>query len=307
MRIVITIVVLALSLMFLVATTAPFHAEAQTIDNTTSFITALEPATLQWMDASHVAVGAFDGFNETFNAAGNLLNQVELGGPFYQGSWVGENFSVGAEKLDLEIDIVGGISYKYTVTQVAAAAQIGGFLALGVGQEEIHDTGSDTRTKLPIYGASLRLAEVFFINAHGGVQTSQTSGAADLSRNVRRYSLGYRIRDETSGFSVRYLKETRESYVTSAGVVFGEEENAYYGIQLVFSNILLGVNGAKIAVTNETAGSGFDESRSGFRVGWLPQNGFSLVLRIEKRDRDLTPGTNYQERERTRLAVGYRF
>ncbi len=307
MRIVITIVVLALSLMFLIATTAPFHAEAQTIDNTTSFITALEPATLQWMDASHVAVGAFDGFNETFDAAGNLLNQVELGGFYYQGSWVGENFSVGAEKLEIEISPVGGTSYKYTETQVAAAAQIGELLALGVGQDEIHDTGSQTRTKLPIYGASLRLAEEFFIGAHGGVQTQTATGIEDLSRNVRRYSLGYHIRNESSGFSVRYLKETRDPYVTSAGVVFGEEENAYYGIQLVFSNILLGVNGAKIAVTNETADTGYDESRSGFRVGWLPQNGFSLVLRIENRERDFTPGTNYQERERTRLTVGYRF
>ena len=302
MRIFITIVTLVL----FTAVTAPFRAEAQTIDKTTSLITAWEPATLQWMDASHVAVGVFDGFNETFDSAGNLLNQVELGGAYYQGSWVGENFSAGAEKLEIEIDIVGGITYKYTDTQVAAAAQISEILALGVGQEEVHDTNSDTRTKLPIFGASLRLAEVFFINAHGGVQTSQTPGAADLSRNVRRYSLGYRIRDETSGFSVRYLKETMHPYQTGAGVISDEQDNAYFGIQIVFSNILLGVN-AKLDITNQTAGSGYEESRSGFRVGWLPQNGFSLVLRIEKRDRDFTPGTNYQERERSRLAVGYRF
>ncbi|HKI99610.1 MAG TPA: hypothetical protein VKB51_14140 [bacterium] len=311
-RVLIVIVAVALAAGSL-AGTAMAQVAAPALNPAALQTTALNPAVLQWSAPSRVSLGYFKGENTVYNAAGTQVQHVNLPGTIVQGRVVGDHVSASAEQLRLKIEPDGAPGWDYRETQLALAGQIGGAVALGAGQDQVVQNpppaGVDVKDTLALGGLSMRFGERVYLGIVSGKEKHQDPAVPDASRSVMRYGLGYGYHDKMDGFHAEYYHEQREALQIEVvpGVFSTQDEEKWDTgvLEFAVSGFYLGLVERKMSVIT-TGQPNFDERRHAVNVGWVPDQGFSVVLHVEKRDRTLANG-NTADRPRQWITVAYLF
>ena len=295
------------------AGSAAGQVAAPLLNPTALMITTENPAVLQWSTPSRITLGYFDGSNTNFNAAGVQTNVTDLSGGYVQARAVGESFAVGAERLQLDIKPQVGAAIDYVETQVAAAGQMGGMVALGVGQDKITQTpagGVADSNTLGLGGASLRFWERIYLGAALGTESLDLSPTSSVSRDVMRAGIGFHMRGADSGLHLEVTRETRAAYTVEVppGVSVDRDEETLDGahVEFIVANILVGLASRQWKVRNPTAATGWDEDNKIVVLGWVPAQGLAVVLRHETRERTNTNNST-QDRVRDRVAIAWQF
>jgi hypothetical protein len=206
------------------------------------------PSAMQWHESSVIGLIAGSGSGDILDPSGTSLAEGEnhsrtVNLRLHSAS---VSFGMDARRTTLEFASPDHLTFvnnrEETVTRVAAALQLGGLLALGIGREHgriestfrigppltngalppfngaiLESTGETTAT-LPLAGVSLRLGEVLYLGAAGGTETVQvmqndlltpatpppfaSTEDFEVERDVRRYGAGIRWRP-SAGNAVR--------------------------------------------------------------------------------------------------------
>jgi hypothetical protein len=287
----------------LVAGPAWAQVAAPNLDPTGILSTSLNPATLQWNASSVAGLGYFTGQNET-TSGGVLTNANTLTGPTAQLRLIGDYASVGVETLNLKIKpALGGATFNFTDSQAALAGQLGGFLALGVGEDvtNTNASGTNVRDALMNGGVSIRIAQRLYLGASSGTDTHSGLPFADAKRTITRFGVAYHMHDKMDGVHVEAYHEDWGELALNLGGVYTYQDKEKWDtvkVEVLKSGYLFALTSRKIVIDNRTIGTTSTEHRTGFDAGYVPDKGVSVVGRIESRHQDITPGNGVQERPR---------
>ncbi|MFQ5483500.1 MAG: hypothetical protein ACE5ER_12175, partial [Nitrospinaceae bacterium] len=209
----------------------------------TGALSTTNPGVLPWDGPSRVGGGLADLDSESTNA-GVVSPNFTGDGKFLLARFVGEMFAFGAEVLQFDIEDNAGNSASVDFVSMGFGAQFGDTFGVGVAREieEFEDPTLINTQSLTVFGASLRLGEVFYLGAATGTENVENATpilTVDADRTVSRFGVAYQTRDGEDGLHLEAYKEMVD-LITNP---FNQDEEDKTGIvlEIVFSNILLGV------------------------------------------------------------------
>ena len=264
--------------------------------NSASF-TPDNPAALAWGKASLVGGGVVQGTFYDFQVA----TSEDFDGEYLGFRWVGEFISVAAETHSVKgNDTLNPL--KDESTNVHAAFNLGGVLALGVAAEEMFNQGSDIKVERFTAGASLSLNEMFFVGA-ALMQEKETSSGFDLEREGTMFGVAFRIDGDMQWYGA-YDVIDLEDFTYQGVSQFGAIKQDTTTLQVNISNLLLGVGVFNVypeGATDDVAGD-FVE------IGWAPEDGLSITVRsLTTKVTDQAAGTDLEKSEMQSLTVAWLF
>jgi hypothetical protein len=256
-----------------------FVPEAIGLNGTT--FTPDNPAALAWGTPSRIGVGALQEKIESKNPFGNISQQAD--GSFGGLRLVGENFAVAADHLQMKIDELNS-QFEEKITGVQLSAQLGGFLALGIGGEDatIESPGNQTRDLTArTAGISLRLGEWFFLgyaSEHQKVEDSAAPPGFTLERDVSKAGVAVRIGGDWSWY-VEYWVLDNPEFESSLGSLPDSRFKAKTAsLQTNIQGLLLGASSTQVEVPSQ-ADRTVDIKIVSADLGWVPTSGPSLSAR----------------------------
>ena len=306
----------------------------------------INPATLIFGGPSRIGLGLASDrtFEETNN--GKTTTVAEGDGKFLgQGRFVGDFFAIGVEIGRVELTLPGtDFTGEINGSMVNATLQFGEILAIGIGQQNTELIRKGTfidfpippflapfeiveERSLPMVGASLRLADSFFIGVASGSETFNISvfvdispvppliiiGSEEVQRDVTRFGVGYFSRDLENGLHVEVYQEEREAVdlinpdVNLLLPILAGEETIGATLEVVFTNILIGLEKISTKFTNLTGAVIKEKKEQGISLGYAPANGFSIVLTRTDTENTFAGTENTENSEITFLGIGWLF
>ncbi|NIR28943.1 MAG: hypothetical protein GWN84_06435 [Gammaproteobacteria bacterium] len=256
---------------------------------------------------SRVGIGILPDVTVTDVPAAGAETEIATGdGTALQARLVGESFGFMAETLDIELEAdatvapPAGGTFETSDTIVAFAAKVGMAWGFSLGMEGAEEVETDNATgqsnteegSIISAGAVWRLSDVFSIGGTFGTETvEQTGGGTTVEgdRIVSRIGLGFYERDGEDGFHLEVFREGRgllEIRDAGGNLITGEEEETVGAtVEVVFSNILLGVE--VLSVSTDVVDPFVtpnphveEEDETTISVGWVPETGLAIVLTL---------------------------
>ncbi|HEX7926206.1 MAG TPA: hypothetical protein VF678_01365, partial [bacterium] len=196
---------------------------------------------------------------------------------------VGERFAFGIEQKHLA-DQEASIKDVSDLGSASLALQTGDSLAWGVGyntDKQVTDT-TDADIKEPVFGVSLRLAEIWFFGAAIGREsekykdTSGTPFTLSADRQTTRYGVGFRrggsvlVHIEAFG---GHKNELRDGVIS-----FGSEDFTGGTLEFALGPVFIG--GSTKRITYSQQGRDYTNVTTG-DIGYVPRQGFALTLHYE--------------------------
>jgi len=197
-------------------------------------------------------------------------------------TWVGQNVAVGALAERLRLSAVAPFTgaINLDANAVQAAAQFADRFSLGLGHESSHieDTtaggGSPEDLKLPVAGATLRLGDTVFLSLAGGTEKVAKQGVPEETRGVNRLGAAFYSRGKAGAVHLEAFREHR----AASGTVEPEQTTTGFTAEALWGPVLLAYEGHKNAKKDSTGASQGEDKVSNIAVGWVPDQGLSIVL-----------------------------
>lgn len=258
----------------------------------------INPAVLSWSGSSRMGGAIIE--LEASDVVGGVDTGIskEGDGKVLLGRFVGEFLSVGVEVYQHELtDTQTGDTNDFDGSMVSVALQFAEMISIGAGQQEAEfsDHSFQDLHSIPVAGVTLRLAEVFYLGAASGTETHTKSDVGlsqELDRAVTRVGVAYHMRNGDNGIHAEVYQEavaSGEDVLT--GFTDDEEASNGFTVELVFANILLGVQSIDTETTSTADVVIEERSKTTLSLGWVPEEGLSLVANmVEEEQTDPTSG-----------------
>jgi hypothetical protein len=232
--------------------------------------TPTNPATLSWDMPSRIGAG----YSQVKLDDGTQVNSGSAKQALAQ--HVGPRFGVGVAWANLSSPTVGG-TLDQTITIINGSMQFGGWLSLGLGHEKLsRDIGVQTYEEtVPVYGASVRLADVIYLGAVGGKSDANNNGATG-KRDVSRYGVAYYWHDKSGGLRVELARQRVDNVVT--GPVDGDANNIV-ALEAKMGRLMVGFLRHDDDVIDGATGTVIsNQKRNIYSLAWVPEQGLSYAL-----------------------------
>lgn len=270
------------------------------------------PAVLSWSGASRIAVSRTDLEAEITTPTLTLITNTAEG-TIVQGRYVGEFFSAAVESYQSElVDAIGGVTTDVDNFLAAVSFRFGDLLSAGVSQQtsEYVDANSSNMATLPLFGATLRIGETFFIGMATGDETVEESGggtAGEVDRTVTQFGVAYLARDGENGLHLEFFRQTVDGYTDPVLGTGFEEETDAFTVELIFSHLLAGYESVSTG-SFDTAGTPQNDTElTTITLGWAPEKGFSIVASVEEEEITNIASGNVFRIETTVIALAWVF
>ena len=300
----------------------------------------VNPAAQSFNKSSWVSAALSVDFTTESTIGGTTTTTREAEGDYLIGAQIsGEFLTLGAEADQLSFtrpntDFTGEFLFK----MVNLSIVLGESLAIGGGfhTREVNLSGTDTTTfppfdipftlteegSLPLLGAVIKFGDNFFAGFAAGDETVKQTATFDLTqlalgiqsaedegeRGILRYGIGYYSRDGENGLHAElYVEEI--DLLDFSDPNFSDidgEESTSLTLETIISNVLFSVEYTQTDLSNATGV--YAESKStDFSVGWVPEEGFSVVFSMGSVETvDSTTGDSENE-ESTFLGIAWLF
>lgn len=255
------------------------------------------PAALAWGKASLVGGGIIQGTYYDLQAT----TSDDFDGEYVGFRFVGDFISVAAETHSVtNSDTLNPI--KDESTNIHAAFNLGGVLALGVAAEEMFNQGSDINIERFTAGVSLALNDMFFVGA-AVVQEEGTFTTFDLEREGTMFGVAFRIDGDWQWYGA-YDVIDLDDLTWQGTVVGGAIKQDTTTLQVNIGNLLLGVGMFNVYPQGAT-----DDVFGDFvEIGWAPEDGLSITARsLTTKVTDQATGTDIEKSEMQSLTVAWLF
>ena len=226
---------------------------------------------------------------------------------------VGQNIGASIQYTRLEFKSdpsQGSITAKNVDWSAQLGAQLGGRFSVGIGLETSEFSSAlslPDKTNVQKLGATLRLADSFYLGAELNKETEENTGAAPpgkLSRNIRKYGAAYRWRDKERGVHVEVYRRFAPANSDPA-VGFTQDEANQHGatVEFVFASILVSYGSSK-TTAQDVAGVPQNTVRQHIAtIGYTPMTGLALVASSAK-NQSTDPVTGASVNEATTVSAG---
>jgi hypothetical protein len=307
-------IALTVTAVLLAAGTASAQVAAPSLNPTPTLRFAPgNPAVLPWDGPSRV--GAAYGPLELADSAGVKLAD---GSHFAVGAlWSGPTFTVGAQVVSISADLdpvtsPPGGSASIDALSFAVAAQFAGMYALGLAYEKSDQTdpGNDETETTPLFGATVRLGDVFYIGVAAGTATREDnlSPPDELKRSVLNYGIAYHWREKDRGLHIEYYHGNRQGVDDPLiGYNVDEDDTAGFTLEGIVANFLLGY---QIQTRDSTDAAGIAQGSTKstvITVGYVPAPGWSIVASLLSDESLDTAGVLQDALDVTSVGVALRF
>jgi len=261
---------------------------------------AINPATVPWSGPSRIGLGILDGSEERTVNGVTTPDSEQKSKYVVQGRYVGENFAVSAETAKVEYTSSNNPtqSAEFDVAVVNGAFVIGEMFSIGIGLQNLTGEFKDSTAPADSNKAEFTLPQVglalnfdgFSLGASTGTETikktSVSPPAADVQeevdRKVTRAGVGYAMRDSDKGLHIEAFKETKEYADFTNLNDDNEEDSTGVVLEVVFANILLGVEAVSTEKNDKTGKLSSEKDAKLFSIGWVPEQGLSVTVTVEQ-------------------------
>ncbi len=287
------------------------------------------PAVIQWETSSRIGAAVIDAESETNDTSTSTVTSGEFSGNLAGLLLSGDAVSFAAEgtkgdgSASNTFDAIDLTQYK-----IAGAFQIGEGLSLGAGQHVTEVTFEgifppvgtvilELETDLKVGGISLRLGEIVFLGAAAGTEKLRQIATVpsfpafnsdnELDRNVRGIGVGL-FDDKGVRWHLEFYVIGREfAEDVSSGLFIEKSEEKSWILEVNAGGYLLGFRSTTLEKTDETVSPAvvFEEEQQEVSLGWVPEQGLSVVLLGRKTEGD--DGVVFEEDTTAVLLIGYQF